>query len=44
VRVLTDLPYAEGLARAGRTTAERYDVGRVAELELDAILQGRCAS
>jgi glycosyltransferase involved in cell wall biosynthesis len=44
VRVLTDLPYAEGLARAGRTTAERYDVGRVAELELDAILEGRCAS
>jgi glycosyltransferase involved in cell wall biosynthesis len=44
VRVLTDPPYAEELARVGRMTAERYDVGRVAELELDAILRGRCAS
>ena len=44
VRVLTDAAYAEELSRVGRTTAERYDVGRVAELELDAILRGRCAS
>jgi glycosyltransferase involved in cell wall biosynthesis len=44
VRVLTNSPYAEELSRVGRTTAERYDVGRVAELELEAILRGRCAS
>jgi glycosyltransferase involved in cell wall biosynthesis len=44
VRVLTDAAYAEELSRVGRMTAERYDVGRVAELELDAILRGRCAS
>jgi glycosyltransferase involved in cell wall biosynthesis len=44
VRVLTDSPYAEERSQAGRVTAERYDVRRVAELELEAILRGRCAS
>jgi glycosyltransferase involved in cell wall biosynthesis len=44
LRVLTDAGYADERSRVGRTTAERYDVGRVAELELDAILRARCAS
>jgi glycosyltransferase involved in cell wall biosynthesis len=43
-RVLTDASYAEERSQAGRVTAERYDVRRVAELELEAILRGRCAS
>jgi glycosyltransferase involved in cell wall biosynthesis len=43
-RVLTDPRYADELSQAGRVTAERYDVSRVAELELEAILRGRCAS
>ena len=42
--VLTDSRYAEELSHAGRMTAERYDVARVADLELEAILRGRCAS
>jgi glycosyltransferase involved in cell wall biosynthesis len=44
VRVLTDSRYADERSQAGRVRAERYDVGRVAELELEAILQRRCAS
>jgi glycosyltransferase involved in cell wall biosynthesis len=44
VRVLTDGAYAEGLSRAGRETARRYDVVRVAETELETILQARCGS
>jgi glycosyltransferase involved in cell wall biosynthesis len=46
VRVLTDNAVAETLSRAGRETAERYDVGRVAEQELETILNRRmrCAS
>jgi glycosyltransferase involved in cell wall biosynthesis len=44
VRVLTDSRYADERSQAGRVKAERYDVGRVAELELEAILQRRCAS
>jgi len=39
VRVLTDDSLAETLARRGRETAERYDVARVADEELDAILR-----
>jgi len=44
VRVLTDSGYADERSQAGRVTAERYDVRRVAELELEAILRGRCGS
>jgi glycosyltransferase involved in cell wall biosynthesis len=43
-RVLTDATYAEELSRAGRETAMRYDVGRVAETELETILRARCGS
>jgi glycosyltransferase involved in cell wall biosynthesis len=38
VKVLTDDAVAETLSRRGRETAERYDVHRVAEQELEAIL------
>ncbi len=38
VRVLTDDSTAETLSRRGRETAERYDVVRVADRELDVIL------
>ena len=44
VRVLTDAPYAEELSKSGRETAERYDVGRVAEQELETILRAKCGS
>jgi len=44
VRVLTDAAHAEELAKAGRDTAERYDVAGVAEKELETILRARCAS
>lgn len=43
LQVLTDDSLAEQLSRRGRETAERYDVDRVAELELDAILARRQA-
>jgi glycosyltransferase involved in cell wall biosynthesis len=43
VRVLTDDGLAERLGRDGRETAERYDVDRVAEEELDTILRRRTA-
>jgi len=46
-RVLTDDSLAETLSWQGRQMAERYDVGRVAEQELEAILrqrQAQCAS
>jgi len=39
VQVLTDDSVAETLSRRGRQTAERYDVARVAEQELDVILR-----
>jgi glycosyltransferase involved in cell wall biosynthesis len=39
VRVLTDDVVAEALSRRGRETAQRYDVARVADRELDAILR-----
>jgi glycosyltransferase involved in cell wall biosynthesis len=39
VRALTDDALAEELARRGRETAARYDVGRVAEQELDEIMR-----
>ena len=39
VRVLTDANYAEELANVGRETAERYDLGGVAEHELETILR-----
>jgi glycosyltransferase involved in cell wall biosynthesis len=38
VQVLTDDSVAETLSRRGRETAERYDVARVADQELEAIL------
>jgi glycosyltransferase involved in cell wall biosynthesis len=38
VRVLTDDSVAETLSRRGRETSEQYDVARVAEHELDAIV------
>jgi glycosyltransferase involved in cell wall biosynthesis len=41
VRVLTDGAYAEKLSKLGRETAERYDVGGVAEKELETILRAR---
>jgi 1,4-alpha-glucan branching enzyme len=40
-RVLTDDSVAESLARRGRKTAERYDVTRVADDELETILARR---
>jgi glycosyltransferase involved in cell wall biosynthesis len=43
VRVLGDPRYAEERSDLGRATAERYDVAHVAEVELEAILQARCA-
>jgi glycosyltransferase involved in cell wall biosynthesis len=43
VRVLTDDELAERLGRSGRTTAERYDVARVAEEELETILHRRAS-
>ena len=43
VRLLTDDTAAETLARRGRTTAERYDVARVAEAELEVILERRAS-
>jgi glycosyltransferase involved in cell wall biosynthesis len=39
VRTLTEDALAERLAREGRETAERYDVQRVAELELEEIMR-----
>ena len=44
VRLLTDDTAAETLARRGRTTAERYDVARVAEAELEVILERRAST
>lgn len=44
VRVLTDARYAEELTEIGRKTAERYDVGGIAEQELETILRARCGS
>ncbi|MFL5982276.1 MAG: glycosyltransferase family 4 protein [Gaiellaceae bacterium] len=46
VRVLTDTAYAARLSDGGREAAARYDVARVAELELETILRkrDRCAS
>jgi glycosyltransferase involved in cell wall biosynthesis len=38
VQVLTNDVVAADLAREGRSTAERYDLARVADYELDAIL------
>lgn len=39
VQALTDDEMAETLSRRGRKTAERYDLGRVAEQELELILR-----
>ena len=44
VQVLCDARYADERSAVGRATAERYDVARIAEVELEAILQARCAS
>ena len=43
VRVLTDDRLAQRLGREGRETAERYDVARVAEEELETILRRRAS-
>jgi len=43
VQVLTDDSVAETLSRRGREAAERYDVSRVAEQELESILRRRGA-
>ena len=44
VRVLRDNAVADEYSRRGIRTAERYDVMRVAEQELDVILRAKCAS
>jgi glycosyltransferase involved in cell wall biosynthesis len=46
LQVLTDDAFAQTLSQRGRETAENYDVGRVAEQELEVILGRRtsCAS
>lgn len=44
VRVLTDASYAQELSTVGRATAGRYDVGAVAEKELETILRAKCGS
>jgi glycosyltransferase involved in cell wall biosynthesis len=40
VRLLSDEDFRAELAARGRTVAERYDISRVAEFELDQILRG----
>lgn len=44
IRVLEDDAYADGLSNGGRPVAQRYDVARVAEQELETILRVKCGS